>query len=151
MAKQRKSNGKQTTSGRQANGKFSYGNNLGGRTKGSRHKATIAIEALLDGQAEQLTQKAVEVALAGDMTAMRLCLERICSPRKDRPVTFALQEMTSAKDAASTMFEILKAVSSGDITPDEARGVTAIVEVYRKTLETTELETRIAALEKEHP
>jgi hypothetical protein len=133
--------------GRKTDGTFASGNSLGGKTKGSRHKATMAIEALLDGQVEELTQKAVEAALGGDMTAMRLCLERICPPRKDRPAPFALQDMTSAKDAAGAMSGILKAVADGELTPDEAGGVTAIVEVYRKTLETTELESRLQALE----
>ncbi len=39
---------------------------------GARHKATVAAEALLDGEAEALTRKAVEMALAGDGTALRL-------------------------------------------------------------------------------
>src|ERR1700693_659671 len=51
--------------------------NPDGRPKGSRNKSTLALEALLDGQAEALTQKAVELALAGDITALRLCLDRI--------------------------------------------------------------------------
>jgi hypothetical protein len=46
-----------------------------GRPKGARHKATVAAEALLDGQAEALTQKAVDAALEGDTTALRLCLD----------------------------------------------------------------------------
>ena len=44
---------------------------------GARHKATIAAEALLDGEAEALTRKAVEMALSGDGAALRLCLDRI--------------------------------------------------------------------------
>src|SRR5918997_104236 len=63
-----------------------------GRPKGARNKATLAAEALLDGEAEALTRKAVEMALSGDATAMRLCLERIAPPRKDRPVSFAMPE-----------------------------------------------------------
>jgi hypothetical protein len=133
--------------GRKSDGTFAPGNSLGGKTKGSRHKATMAVESLLDGQVEQLTQKAVDAALAGDMTAMRLCLERLCPPRKDVPITFTMPDMKCSKDAASAVSEILKSVSDGEITPNEASGVTAIVEVYRKTLETTELETRLRALE----
>ena len=51
--------------------------NPSGRPQGSRNKATLALESLLDGQAEVLTQKAVDMALEGDMQALRLCLERI--------------------------------------------------------------------------
>ena len=122
--------------------------NPNGRPQGSRNKATLAVEALLDGQSEALTQKAVEMALTGDMQALKLCLERICPPRKDRPVTFALSEMSSSKDAVNAMAGILEAVAAGEITPDEANRIAGIIEVYRKTLETTELETRLQALEK---
>ena len=47
--------------------------NPGGRRRGSRNKATLAAAALLAGESEALTRKAVEMALAGDPTAMRLC------------------------------------------------------------------------------
>ena len=133
--------------GRKTDGTFAPGNALGGKTKGARHKATMAVEELLDGQVKQQTQKAVAAALGGDMTAMRLCLERICPPRKDQPVLIDLPEMTTSKGASRVMAGILEAVADGDITPDEARGVSSIVEVYRKTLETSELEARLSALE----
>ena len=61
--------------GRNTAGQFAAGNT--GRPKGSRNKATIAIESLLQGQAEALTQTAVTKALEGDSVALRLCMERI--------------------------------------------------------------------------
>ena len=64
--------------------------NPAGRPKGARNRATVAAEALLEGEAEALTRKAVELALAGDVTALRLCLERVVPPRKDRAVAFDL-------------------------------------------------------------
>src|SRR4029077_7685570 len=36
--------------------------NPSGRPKGSRNRTTLAAEALLDGEAEQLTRKAIELA-----------------------------------------------------------------------------------------
>ena len=51
--------------------------NPAGRLPGTRNRATMAAEALLDGEAEALTRKAIEMAMAGDTTALRLCLERI--------------------------------------------------------------------------
>ena len=75
---------------RDENGRFQRGNS--GRPKGARHKATVAALALLDGEAEALTRKAIELALEGDVTALRLTLERIASPRRDAPVTFSLPE-----------------------------------------------------------
>jgi hypothetical protein len=45
-----------------------------GKPKGARHRATRAMEALLEGESEALTRKAVEVALAGDAVALWLCM-----------------------------------------------------------------------------
>ena len=71
------------------NGKFRPGNP--GRPKGARHKTTLAIEAILDGEAKALTQKAIEMAMSGDTTALRLCLERLAPPRRDRSVSLSLR------------------------------------------------------------
>ena len=40
--------------------------NPAGRPRGSRNKATIAAETLLDGEAQALSRKAVELALEGE-------------------------------------------------------------------------------------
>ena len=135
-----------TTDGRNADGTFASGNP--GRPNGSRHKATQAMLDLLDGQADQITQKAVAMALEGDTTALRLCLERITPPRKDAPVEFDLPKMEGADDAAKAAASILAAVSQGDLTPTEGAHVMALIETYRRTLETTEIEKRLTELEK---
>lgn len=134
-----------TTEGRNPDGTFAPGNP--GRPAGARHRVTRAVEALLAGEADALTRKAVEMALGGDTTALRLCMERIAPPRKDAPVQFDLPRMTCAREAADAAQAILAAVSDGDLTPLEGASVMALVESYRRTLETTELEARVAALE----
>ncbi len=131
--------------GRNADGTFAPGNP--GKPRGARHKATRAVLALLDGEAETLTRKAVELALGGDATALRLCLERLAPPAKDGPVTFPLPPMQAARDAARAAAAVLDAVAAGDLTPTEGAQVMALVETCRRTLETTELEARVAALE----
>ena len=132
-------------SGRNTDGTFAPGN--AGKPSGARHRATQAVLALLDGEAVALTRRAVEMALAGDGAALRLCLERIAPPRRDAPVTFALPKMKGAADAAKAAAAVLDAVASGDLTPIEGAHVMALIETYRRTLETTELEARVAALE----
>ncbi len=133
------------TDGRAADGTFGPGNP--GKPKGARHKATLAAQELLDGEAEALTRKAVELALEGDTTALRLCLERIAPPRKDGPVSFDLPNITSAADAANTMARILEAVAGGEMTPKEGGAVAGLVEGFRKALETEELARRLEKLE----
>lgn len=132
-------------SGRNTDGTFAAGNP--GKPSGTRHKATRAALALLDGEAEALTRKAVTMALDGDATALRLCLERIAPPRKDAPLQFNLPRMETARDAATAAGAVLEAVAMGDLTPTEGAQIMALVETYRRTLETSELEARVAALE----
>jgi hypothetical protein len=93
-------------------------------------------------------RKAIELAKAGDMTAIRLCMERILPPRKDRPVSFTLPTITSAKDALSALSALLTAVSTGELTPSEAAEVGKLVHGYVKATEINELPERLERLEK---
>jgi Family of unknown function (DUF5681) len=72
--------------------------NPAGRRPSSRNKATLAAAALLWGESEALTRKAVELALAGDPTAMRLCIERLLPPCRERTVKFTLPPIESVSD-----------------------------------------------------
>lgn len=136
---------KHRKSGRNADGTFGLGNP--GKPKGTRHRATQAALKLLDGQTEALTQKAVDMALEGDTVALRLCLERIAPPRRDAPVAFSLPPMDGARDAVKAAASVIEAVSFADLTPQEGAHVMALIETYRRTLETSELEARVMALE----
>ena len=131
--------------GRNADGTFTAGN--AGKPRGTRHKTTQAVLALLEGEATALTRKAVEMALAGDGVALRLCLDRIAPPRKDSPVQFPMPPMKTAHDAAQAAGAVLEAVSMGELTPTEGAAVMALVDSFRRVLEVTELEARVAALE----
>jgi hypothetical protein len=107
----------------------------------------LALEELLDGEAEALTRKAIELALAGDMAALRLCLDRILPPRKDRPVTFELPSIDSAADAKAASAALLAAVAAGSLTPSEAAEVGKLIDAYLKAIEVTEILARIEKLE----
>jgi hypothetical protein len=131
--------------GRNTAGQFSAGNT--GRPKGSRNKATIAIESMLQGQAEALTQTAVTKALEGDSVALRLCMERVAPAPKDQPVSFSLPIMKNALDASEAAGSVLTAVSEGELTPIEATRVMGLIDSYRRTLELTDFEERLQALE----
>src|SRR5437868_15011164 len=94
--------------------------NPAGRRAGSCNKTTAAAAALLAGESEALTRKAVELALVGDPTAMRLCLERILPACRERAVKFALPPIESAADIAPAMKAVTSALADGVITPGEA-------------------------------
>lgn len=130
-------------------GRFQPGQsgNPAGKPKGCRHKATRAAEALLDGEADQLTRKAVEMALAGDGAALRLCLERVLPARRDRPVEFKLPAITTAADASAATGSILAAVADGELTPSEGETLAKLIETHIRTIEAHEFEARLQALE----
>jgi hypothetical protein len=107
-----------------------FGPGNAGKPKGARHRITRAAEALLDGEGEALTRKAIELALAGDGMALRLCLERILPPRKERPVEIELPGLTGAKDAVAASAALLAAVAAGEIAPGEAREVGRLLELH---------------------
>ncbi len=133
--------------GRKSDGKFAPGNRLGGSKSGSRHRVTLAIEEMLAGEHEALTRVAIDRALNGDTVALRLCLDRIAPPRRDSPVKVALPPIQSASDTVAASTAILAAISAGDITPDEAGRVMALLTAHRAIVETGDLELRLAKLE----
>jgi hypothetical protein len=137
------------TGKKQERGQFRPGQsgNPAGRPSGARNKATIAVEALLDGEAESLTRKVLELAAAGDPAMLRFCLDRIAPPRKDRPVSFALPEMQSPEDAVKASAALVKAVATGELTPSEAAELSRVVEGYTRAVDLHEIEKRLAALE----
>jgi len=94
-----------------------------------------------------LTRKVLEMALAGDIAAMRLCLERILPPRRERPVRFKLPELQSPPDAAAAMAALAAAVADGDLTPSEAAELSKLVAAYVKALEASDFDQRLRAIE----
>src|SRR5262245_51560427 len=138
-----------TPTGGEQGGRFRPGQsgNPRGRARGSRNKTTLAIEALLEGQAEALTQKAIERALQGDMVAIRLCLDRIAPPRRDRLVEFDLPPIATAADALACSRAVLAAVAVGKLTPFEGAQVSALITAHVKLVEIVTLEERVAFLE----
>ena len=119
-----------------------------GRPPGARNKATLAAMALLEGEAEAITRKAVELALAGDTVALKLVLDRLLP--KGRPVRLDLPLRTLA-DLDQATEAIRGALAEGSVTLDEVTTLTGLVEARRRLLETTQLERRLAALEAAGP
>ncbi len=124
--------------------------NPAGKPKGARHKATLAVQALLDNEAETIGRKAVELAKAGDMTAIRLVLERVLPARRDAPLTIDLPDIETAENITAAYTAVAKAVAAGEITPSEGTALSGILESARRAFELGELEERIKQLEEQH-
>jgi hypothetical protein len=117
-----------------------------GRPKGARHKSTVAIELLLEGQADAIGRKCIEMALAGDTTALRLAMERIAPVRRAR-VRFTLPAIEEMTDLPKAVGAVLEAIADGTLSPEEGSAIGNAISLQCRVLEVCELEQRIAALE----
>lgn len=125
--------------------------NPAGRKPGCRNRATVAAEALLEGEAQALTRKAVELALEGDTTALRLCLERIVPQRRSRAIAFDTPRIDRVEDLAQAIGSIFQEVAGGRIRLDEGAALVGMLEAKRRAMETIDLERRLRALETQGP
>jgi hypothetical protein len=91
-------------------------------------------------------RKAIDLAKAGEMAAICLVMDRVCPPRKDRPVRFALPKLEQASDAVAAA-AIVEAVATGDLTPSEAAELSRVVNAYATTLEAANFDARLRRLE----
>ena len=118
-----------------------------GRRPGSRNKATIAAAKLLAGESEGLTRRAVELALAGDPMALRLCVERVLPVSRERAVKFRLPPIKSPADISAATEAVTSALAKGAITPGEAGRIAAVVDTFVRAIETSEFDVRLQQLE----
>jgi hypothetical protein len=147
MAKQ--SDPKPSNNGRQASGKFELGNRLSnGRKPGSRNRTTLAALNLLDHEAESLSRRAIDMALSGDVAALKLCLDKVAPPRRDRLIEIEMERIESAADACSAISDLIEAVAAGELAPSEADAVAGLIERRARLAELSDIEQRLSALEK---
>lgn len=121
--------------------------NPSGRPQGALNKSTLAIQALLDGEAETITRKAIEMALAGDVTAMRLVLERILPPRKEIPIQIDLAPIHTAADTVEATAAVINAVATGEITPSQGQTITAMIGQLTHAIGVQNVAVRLETLE----
>lgn len=132
--------------GRTEKGQFAKGRsgNPAGRPKGALGKATKWRMAL-EPHGDELFKVAVEHALAGDMAALKLCLERISPPVKPNPdpVEFALAGETLSEKAES----VLEAIAGGVIDVDSGRKLIGAISDLGKIIEVDSILERLEKLE----
>lgn len=108
------------------------------------HKLRGALGKDLD----KLIRQIVDKALAGDMQAARLVLERTVAPLKpvEASTPIPLPEGPSADQGAA----ILRAVAGGDLAPSQAAVLLNAVANLARVVELAELEARVRSLETQH-
>lgn len=118
-----------------------------GRPAGSRNKVTLAVDALLDGEAEALTRRAIDLALGGDLTALKLCLERVAPVRRDRVLELPLPKIENAADAVQAMSTLVAAAAAGALSFQSANEVANLIEKLNGALTISDFDMRLAQLE----
>jgi len=121
--------------------------NPNGRRAGARNRTSALALKLMDADAKPVILALIEAAKGGDVAAIRLVLERVAPLPRNRPVQFDMPAIETSADLGEAMGAIMRAASDGELTPDEATAIASLIETRRRTIETLELEQRIAALE----
>ena len=119
--------------------------NPAGRLPGTRNRATMLQEMLDDGGAA-IAAKAMELAQAGNIAAIKLCLERLVPLRRN--LGCELPQLNGAGDSVAAVGSILDAVGQGTLAPRDAADLGKVVEVYMRALAATWHEQRLAELER---
>ena len=90
-------------------------------------------ERRFDTHIKMIVQRVVELAEKGDSTAMRLCMERIMPPLRERPVQFELPPLAAPADAVTAIAAITAGLGDGSLSAAEglelARFVRTCVEI----------------------
>ena len=118
-----------------------------GRPPGSKNKITQMVEQLVEGQAEQLVQKVLELAQAGDVSCLRMILDRLWPPRKGQPVNVVMPPINTSQDVLPAIASIWTAIREGRLTPDEASALSIVIDRSIQAIELHDITKRIAALE----
>jgi hypothetical protein len=111
-------------------------------------KQANLIRRRFEAEAEGLCRQVIERALAGDMEAMALVFDHILPKPERQPVEFELPRVASARESVAAFEEIASAVSRGELTPNEANALSAIVEIKGR-VDVGKFEGRLAKLEAE--
>ena len=149
----RKPRPRKAYSGARWKGDLSHAVSKGRKRKSRRPAARDAqpdngpVENVLADDAEAIGRKAIELAKAGEIAALRMCLDRLVPSRKDEPVVFDLPPLDTAADSVAAAARIVAAVAAGDLTPSEAMDLAKVIDVYVGALATKAFEERLAKLE----
>lgn len=142
---------------RDSRGQFLPGNKVG---QGNPHLRRLAEyrqalnASLTPEKVARIVDRLVKLADKGDVQAAKVLLERALgkakvAPDATEPLDLGIDSLSTVEDVKKASQSILQAMTDGRLTPDDGAKLAAIVELVRRSIETQELETRIAALEDE--
>ena len=115
-----------------------------GRPKGIQDRRT-RLRGLLEPHTTALVDKAVELALAGDVAAIKLCMDRLIPTV--RPQELPVRFQCSGKTPSEMANNVIAAASAGELAPDDASKILNALTGLIRIREVDELDKRVRALE----
>lgn len=116
--------------------------NPAGRKPGSE-----VVRQLLEPHRADLVQKAVSLALAGDSTALRICIDRLAPPPRAESPKVSIPALANAPTLSAKSEAIIGAVAAGDLSADTASMLLQAMAAACKVVECEDFERRLRALE----
>jgi hypothetical protein len=123
--------------------------NPAGRPRGALNRATVLAQTLLSERAESIAGKVIELAERGDMTALRVCMDRLVPVIKHQPIAVELPRIEKPADSVEAAASIAAAVAAGELTATEAAELAKLVDVYVRALDSKGFDERLSKLENE--
>src|SRR5438105_3381683 len=121
--------------------------NPAGKRPGTRNRATIIAEEMLDCETRPLLRGAIDEGKDGDGVMARFCIGRIIPPRRERPVRFDLPPIKSAADLSAAMQAVTSAVAQGELTTGEAWEISQIIDTFIRAIDASEFASQLERLE----
>ena len=122
--------------------------NPSGKAKGLKDKRT-ALRAMLQPHAQNLMDTAVRLALGGDTTALRICMDRLVAPIREEHIKVTIPKITGPDDCTTAQANVLNAVAAGEMLPSEGQVLAGLIDGLRRAFETSELSKRVAVIEEQ--
>lgn len=130
---------------------FQPGNNSGkGRPRGSKNKTSAEAAKIFRDYSPAVTRKCLEMALKGDLKAIRMSLDRSVPELGDQPVRVGLLPLRTVTDVADASEMVVRKVTIGELTIQQGTELANIIEMRRRAIETQELDGRVRILEQSH-
>jgi len=126
----------------------SQSGNPAGRPRGLRHQASIRMQEMLEQGADEFADKVAKMALAGNIGALRMCLDRLVPARATEPFFCEIPRLEKAADAVGAFASLVSAAAAGDVTADQANKLARVISLYVNALEAHDFEDRLAKLER---
>lgn len=122
--------------------------NPSGRPKGLKDKRVV-MRSMLQPHAQDLIETVVQMALGGDTTALRICMDRLVAPIREEPIHVTVPKITGPDDCVKAQAAVLNAVAAGQVLPGEGQVLSGLIEAQRRAYETTSLAKQMEAIRDE--